>query len=120
MELPGAFFGPSSKIILKNSPQENTSSNVSKFSNSNVKIFPPFSQEKAILIFQEAETLKKCLILYQEKVVLIFRETNPPSPPQKKFLIFQETKLYYISSDKNPKNLFIFPERIIDSEQNLL
>ena len=86
MELPGAFFGPSSKIVLKNSPQENTSSNVSKFSNSNVKIFPTFSQEKAILIFQEADVLY-CI---KRKLFLFFGKQTPPPHQKKYFLYFRK------------------------------
>ena len=48
--------------------------------------------------------LKKFLICSQKKAFLIFRETKTP----KKFLIFQETELFYISRNGNPKKILIF------------
>ena len=53
-----------------------------------------------------AVTLKKLLIFSQKKAFLIFLETDTP----KKFLIFQETELSYISGNENPKKLLIFQE----------
>ena len=52
---------------------------------SNIKIVPIYSQKKAFLIFWETETPKK-------------------------FLIFQEIELSYISGNGNPKKLLIFQE----------
>ena len=51
------------------------------------------------LIIQETDTLKKLLIFSEKKAVLTFWEKENP----KKFFIFQETELFYISG--NPKNL---------------
>ena len=52
-----------------------------ELSGSNIKKFLIFSQKKAFLLFQETETLKKSLM-------------------------FQETKLSYISGNGKPKNLY--------------
>ena len=79
MQLPSALFSPSSKN-KENPPQEN-------FLYSNIKKLLIFSQKKAVLIFQETETLKEFLIFSRKKTFLIFRETETP----KKFLMFQET-----------------------------
>ena len=53
-----------------------------------------------------SSNIKKFLIFSQKKDFLIFRETETP----KKFLIFQERELSYISGNGNPKRLLIFEE----------
>ena len=45
--------------------------------------------------------MKKFLIFSQKKVFLIFRKTEAP----KKFFIFQETELFYISANGNLKKV---------------
>ena len=50
--------------------------------------------------------IKKLLIFSQKKAVLIFQGTEAP----KKFLIFQETELFYISENGKPKKLIMFQE----------
>ena len=47
---------------------------------------------------------EKFLIFFQKKAFLIFWETMIP----KRFLIFQEMEISYISGNSNPKKLFIF------------
>ena len=51
-----------------------------------------------------SSSINKFLIFSQKKAFLIFRETETP----KKFFIFQETELAYISGNGNPKKLLIF------------
>ena len=46
--------------------------------------------------------IKKFIIFSQKKAFLKFRETETP----KKFLIFQEVELYYISGNGHPKKLY--------------
>ena len=58
-----------------------------ELSNSNIKKFLIFFQKKAFLIFREMETLKK-------------------------FPIFLEVRLSYISGNGNPKKFLIFQEKI--------
>ena len=48
--------------------------------------------------------IKKCLIFSLKKAFLIFWKTKTPI----KFLIFQETELFDISRNGNPKKLLIF------------
>ena len=60
-----------------------------ELSSSNIKKFLTFSQEKAVLIFQETETPKNFLHYLKRKFFLYFREWNP----RIKFFIFQETEL---------------------------
>ena len=50
--------------------------------------------------------IKKFLIFSQKKAFPLFRETKST----KKFLIFQETELPYISGNRNSKKLLIFQE----------
>ena len=68
-----ALFSSISKN-KKNPPREN-------FSYSNIKKFLIFSPKKAVLIFQEMETLKNYFIFSQKKSFLVFRKTKPPPPP---------------------------------------
>ena len=56
-----------------------------ELSNSNIRKFLIFFQKKAFLIFRETETLKKFFIFWEEKLSYISGNGNP-----KKFLIFQE------------------------------
>ena len=61
-----------------------------------IKTFLLFSQEKAVLIFQQTATPKKFLIFSEKKVVLIFQETETLKKRslyfrKMNFLIFQET-----------------------------
>ena len=81
------------------------------------KKFNIFSQKKAFLIFQETETLKKIpyisgneTFLYLGngtlKIFLQFRIELPDS--KKKFLIFQEMELLYISGGNFLQSFFIF------------
>ena len=75
-----------------------------EFSGSNIKKFFIFSQKKAFLIFQEAETPKKFLIFQERKTLKSFlysEKQNFPSlknkkPTLKMFLTFWEMKLYEI------------------------
>ena len=48
--------------------------------------------------------IKKCLLFSLKKAFLIFWKTKTPI----KFLIFQETELFDISRNGNPKKLLIF------------
>ena len=69
MQLPGARFGPISKI-KKSPPRESfLYSSIMELSNSNIKKF---------LILQETETLKIFLIFSQKKASLIFLEMETP------------------------------------------
>ena len=65
-----------------------------ELSGSNIKKFLIFSQKKAFLIFRETETPKKFLIFQEMELSYISRSGNP-----KKFLIFQEMELSYISGN---------------------
>ena len=69
-----ALFSSISKN-KKNPPREN-------FSYSNIKKFLIFSPKKAVLIFQEMETLKNYFIFSQKKSFLVFRKTKLPPPLQ--------------------------------------
>ena len=53
-----------------------------------------------------SSNIKKSIVISQKKTFLIFRETEIP----KKFLIFQEIKVSYISGNGNPRKLLIFQE----------
>ena len=76
-----------------------------KVSSSSIKKFLIFSQKKSFLTFQETEIPKKnyCIFL-KESFSYISGNGNP-----KKFLMFQEMQLSYVSgsnfqSSKNKKN----------------
>ena len=62
-----------------------------ELSSFNIKKFLIFSQNKALLIFQETETPKKCVI-------------------------FREKELSYISGNGNPKKILILRKELIKSE----
>ena len=105
MELPGAFFSPSST----NLPRENFLY-CKKWS---FLFSLPFSQEKSALIFQEMKTTKKFLTFSQKIVFLIFQEMETPKkipyiPGNRIFLIFQEPELSELEKWKNLlwKNLY--------------
>ena len=49
-------------------------------------------------------SIEKVFVFSQKKAFLIFWEMETP----KKFLIFQETELSYISGNRNPKNFLYF------------
>ena len=49
-------------------------------------------------------SINKNSFIFLEKAFLIFRETETPPPPQKKRnLVFQETELFYVLRNGNPK-----------------
>ena len=50
-----------------------------------------------------SSNIKKFLIFSEKKAFLIFRHTETP----KKFIIFQETELSYISGNGNSKKILI-------------
>ena len=81
------------EIIKKNPAQQHF---LYSFLYSYIKTFLLFSQEKAVLIFQQTATPKKFLIFSEKKVVLIFQETETLKKRslyfrKMNFLIFQET-----------------------------
>ena len=49
-------------------------------------------------------SIEKVFVFSQKKAFLIFWEMETP----KKFLIFQEIELSYISGNRNPKNFLYF------------
>ena len=57
--------------------------------------------------------IKKCLIFSLKKAFLIFWKTKTPI----KFLIFQETELFDISRNGNPKKLLKFKEIKIQTKK---
>ena len=100
-----------------------------ELSGSKIKKFLVFSQKKAFLIFLEIEPctfqpklekisytliLKKFLTFSQKKAVPIFQETKT----LKKFFIFQEAELSYISggTSKAPKSKisYISPKTVMN------
>ena len=53
-----------------------------------------------------SSNIKKFLIFSQKKAFLLFKETET----RKKFVIFREMKLSYITGNGNPKKHLIFQE----------
>ena len=71
---------------------------------------------------KKKSTLKKFLILFQEKVFLIFSEMEPPWLKIKKFLVFFQKKVFLIFpemelSSSKLKKLFIFQEGIFQAQK---
>ena len=56
------------------------------------------------IISPSSSNIKTFLVCSQKKGFLLFQEKGTP----KKFLIFQETELFYILGNRNPKKLLIF------------
>ena len=82
------YFFPSSKKKKKSNREKFLYSRKSELSSSNIK------NKLYFLIFQKTKTLKKFLTFYQKKACLIF----------------WETKLFYISGNRNREILLIFQE----------
>ena len=112
----------------------NSSKKISK--TSNLKSQKP---QKKPLIIRETGTLKRLLIFQEmeffsppQENFLYFRKWKPPPKklifshkkafhvfrePPKKFHIFQETKLSYISRIRNPKKFLIFQEVTLGAQK---
>ena len=76
-----------------------------------VKIARKYKKKfQCFLIFREmklsSSNIKKFLIFSQKKAFLLFKETET----RKKFVIFREMKLSYITGNGNPKKHLIFQE----------
>ena len=111
MELHSKFFMPKFEK-QKDPPGENCLySGKMELSNSNIKRFLIFSQKKSVLIFQKMENPKRnSLHFLKRKLFLYFAKWKP----EKRFLIFQKTKLSYISGSNfpSPKNKKTHSEKI--------
>ena len=120
MQLPGAFFSPSSK---KNTPRENfLYSGKMELSSSNIKKFLTFSQEQDFLMFWKTKNPKNFLYFLKRKLFLYFRKRKP----RKNFLYLRKRKLFYISGNGNPEKIsyisgngtFLYFRRNLQSPKN--
>ena len=89
--MPSALLSPSSKKIKKNTPKKFLIFQGMELSGSWIKKFVMFQEMKLC-------SSKRFFIFSQKKAFLIFQETETP----KKFFIFLETELSYISGSNLP------------------